>query len=60
MLDKCQSKFTCREEGYWKRYNTLSHRSKVIRNCQKETEGNIHSQCSNKNKFASFNLLQSF
>ena len=43
MLDKFQPKFTCREEGFGKRYHALLHRPKVAPNYQKGTEGNIYS-----------------
>ena len=55
MPDMSQSKFACREERCGKCHHTLIHRPKVTPNGQWETEGNIHSQCSNRNKFA---LLQ--
>ena len=61
MIDKCQSKFTCREEGCGKRHHTLLHRPrrKLTPNDEgvKETEKNVHTQFSSTNKISLLKII---
>ena len=57
MLDKCKSKFNCREEGCGKRHPTPLHRPKMVSNVKTGSESNVHTQFSDKSKFSLLQIL---